>query len=85
MEFEKRVGQSPIPSSPSFFLSEKQINGIDILNKFGWKLAFIRRPLFSEVIPVVENTHENSIGVLGVDGILQIRNDLKIRKEPLYY
>ncbi len=80
MEIDKRIGQSPVPSSPSFFLNEKQLKGINILEKFGWELAFIRRPLFNEVTPVVRNINEHAIGVLGVDGFLKIKNDLKIRK-----
>ena len=83
MEFDKRIGTSPVPSSPSFFLNEKQLNGMKVLKEFGWELAFIRRPLFSDVIPVVKNMHEQATGVLGVDGILNLRNDLKMRELSL--
>ena len=81
MEIDQRTGQSPVPSSPAFFLNQKQINGMEVLEKFGWELAFIRRPLFSEVIPVVKNHQENAVGILGVDGILTISHQLKLRKE----
>lgn len=83
MEIDKRIGQSPIPSSPSFFLNQKQLNGIEVLKKFGWELAFIRRPLFCEITPVVRNIHEQAVGILGGDGILKINNEIKIRKANL--
>ncbi|MEN8179389.1 MAG: hypothetical protein ABFS39_12355 [Pseudomonadota bacterium] len=83
MEIDKRTGQSPIPSSPSFFLNNKQLNGMEVLKKFGWELTFIRRPLYSEVIPVVQNNQEQAIGVLGIDGVLKISDEIKIRGSNL--
>lgn len=83
MEIEQRTGQRPIPPSPTFFLNQKQINGIEVLKKFGWELAFIRRPLFSDILPIVKNAQENTVGVLGVDGILKISSELKLRKDTI--
>lgn len=79
MEIDKRTGQHPIPSSPAFFLNEKQLNGMEVLKKFGWELAFIRRPLYSEVVPVVMNDQEQAIGILDIDGILKINDEIKFR------
>lgn len=56
---------------------------MEVLKKFGWELTFIRRPLYSEVIPVVQNNQEQAIGVLGIDGVLKISDEIKIRGSNL--
>ncbi len=77
---EKRFGMGPVPKAPEYYLNEKQVTGMSILRKFGWKLVCIRRPSIDEVTTIFRNSHEDSVGVLGQDGILRINDDLKIRK-----
>lgn len=80
MDGEKRFGMGPVPTSPEFYVNEQQVNGMTILRKFGWKLVCIRRPSLDEILPIFRNSHENSVGILGTDGILRINNELRIRK-----
>lgn len=80
MDAERRIGKSSIPEKPAFFLNSQQIAGIRILRKFGWKLDFVRRPVFSDVTPVLRNIRDNSLGILEIDGILKISSDIKTRK-----
>ncbi len=77
---EKRFGMGPVPKAPEYYLNEKQVTGMSILRKFGWKLVCIRRPSIDEVTTIFRNSQEDSVGVLGQDGILRINDDLKIRK-----
>ena len=80
MQGEKRLGLGPVPKAPAAFINERQVNGMPILRKFGWKLVCVRRSALDEVTTILRNSHENLIGTLGEDGILRINNSLKIRK-----
>lgn len=77
---DKRLGMGPIPTSPEKFINEKQVDGLSILKKFGWKLVCIRRQTEGTCTTVMKNGHEQAIGVLGEDGILRINPDIQIRK-----
>lgn len=80
MAVEKRFGMEPIPKAPEYYINKRQINGIPILEKFGWKLVCIRRPSLTEIIPILCNRDEGLVGILGEDGILRISDTLKIRR-----
>ncbi|MCU7814896.1 MAG: hypothetical protein KZQ89_04750 [Candidatus Thiodiazotropha sp. (ex Lucinoma kastoroae)] len=82
MSDDKRLGLGPIPISPENYINEKQVDGMTILKKFGWKLVCVRRPTIGEAITLLKNSHEQSVGVLGEDGILRIQPDIRIR-QPL--
>ena len=79
MDVERRTGKGAIPAKLTFYMSEKQILSIQILRKFGWTLKFVRRPVFSNVTPVLTNIHDNTTGILMSDGILKISSDIKVR------
>ncbi|MCU7919477.1 MAG: hypothetical protein KZQ88_18070 [Candidatus Thiodiazotropha sp. (ex Dulcina madagascariensis)] len=80
MSAEKRLGMGPIPTSPEMYINEKQVDGMSILKKFGWKLVCIRRPQIGGVSTLLKHSHERGIGVLGVDGVLRIHPEIKIRQ-----
>ena len=80
---EKRLGLGPVPESPEVFINERQVNGMPILRKFGWKLVCIRRTSVNEATTILRNSRENLIGILGEDGILRINDSLKIRKTAI--
>ena len=80
MQGEKRFGMGPVPTSPQYYLNEKQVSGMSILRKFGWQLVCIRRPSIDEITTIFKNRQENSVGILGEDGILRVTHSLRIRK-----
>jgi hypothetical protein len=80
MREEKRFGMGPVPSLPKHYLNEKQVTGMGILRKFGWKLVCIRRPSIEDVHSIFINRREDALGVLGADGVLRIDRGIKIRK-----
>ncbi|MCU7877382.1 MAG: hypothetical protein KZQ84_11380 [Candidatus Thiodiazotropha sp. (ex Lucinoma borealis)] len=82
MSEEKRFGMNAIPATPELYINERQVDGMTILKKFGWKLVCVRRPTIGEAITLLKNSHEQSVGVLGEDGILRIQPDIRIR-QPL--
>jgi hypothetical protein len=79
MEGEKRFNMGPVPSRPEFYINETQVSGLSVLRKFGWKLVCIRRPSIDDITTILRNSYENSLGVLGKDGILRISENLKVR------
>lgn len=79
MEGEKRFNMGPVPSCPEIYVNKTQVCGMSVLRKFGWKLVCIRRPSVDNVTTILRNSLENSLGVLGEDGILRISKNLKVR------
>ncbi|PVV08527.1 MAG: hypothetical protein B6D77_11740 [gamma proteobacterium symbiont of Ctena orbiculata] len=70
----------PIPSEPKYYLNKEQVNGLEVLRKFGWRIVCVRRPTVFDTTTILLNKHTNKLGVLGSDGILRISNNLKIRE-----
>ncbi|MES9970036.1 MAG: hypothetical protein ABW092_08360 [Candidatus Thiodiazotropha sp.] len=78
---EKRIGMGPIPSEPKYYLNKEQVNGLEVLRKFGWRIVCVRRPTVFDTTTILLNKHTDKLGVLGSDGILRISNNLKIRED----
>lgn len=60
-------------------LNEDQKLALCELERFGWELRFIRRPLFQEAMPVVADGDRKSYSVLMPDGSLEDNPRIKIR------
>ncbi len=80
---DKRLGMGPVPKAPETFINERQVNGMPILRKFGWKLVCVRRSSINEVTTILRNSHEDRVGILGEDGVLRINDNLRIRKTAI--
>ena len=61
-------------------LNEEQRLALAELEKFGWELKFIRRPMFQEPIPVVFDSDRRSYAVLNSDGTLDDNPGFEIRR-----
>lgn len=51
-------------------LNEEQRTTLAELERFGWELKFIRRPLFQPLVPVVFDADRKTCAVLEIDGTL---------------
>lgn len=60
-------------------LNEDQLMTLCELERFGWELMFIRRPLFQDAIPVVIDGDRKTVSILRADGSLDDHPDLKLR------
>jgi hypothetical protein len=60
-------------------LNENQLMTLCDLERYGWELRFIRRPLFQEPIPVVIDGDRKSFSVIKPDGSLDDHPNLKLR------
>ncbi len=79
MDSEKRKGEKPIPDNLETTLNEAQLIALPTLERFGWELRFVRRPLFQEAVPVVCNADGTMVGVLEEDGRLNLQLAVEIR------
>jgi hypothetical protein len=60
-------------------LNQKQLSTLIECQYLGWKLKFIRRPLFLEPIPVIYNARFDQIGIMDPDGHINIDVEFEIR------
>ena len=83
MSDEKRKGDKPVPDDLKNYLNDAQFSELHKIEGFGWKLEFIRRPLFQETVVVVTDAGGGSIGILDEDGRLHLDPDIKTRDSGL--
>ena len=80
MDGEKRKGDKPVPDNASGMLNELQILALRRIEGFGWRLQFIRRPLFQNPLAVVVDGDGSKIGILEEDGQINMETDIQVRK-----
>jgi hypothetical protein len=61
-------------------LNQDQQIALAELEKYGWELKFVRRPMFQQPIPVVFDCDRKSYAVLLPDGTLDQNPGFDIRK-----
>lgn len=62
-------------------LNAAQVETLDGLERFGWALKFVRRPLFQASIPVVIDGSRRTYAVLEADGTLNEHPAFDIRSD----
>lgn len=77
---EKRKGEKAIPEDLEDVLNPDQLMTLRQIERFGWRLAFVRRPVFQQPIPVVLTGDNEKIGVLEEDGRLNMNPSITLRK-----
>lgn len=83
MDKEQRNRQQPIPDNLRQILNSKQRAALEMIQSLGWRLKFVRRPMFMEAQPVVYNAKFDQIGILDADGNIDLELELSIRtSEP---
>ena len=76
---DKRKGDKPVPDNLDEILNERQKYTLRQMEGFGWRLEFVRRPLFQETAAVVCNAEGNKIGTLEKDGKINLEPDITLR------
>jgi len=79
MDREKRKGDEPVPDNGMKLLNQLQIMILRQIEGYGWRLHFIRRPLFQEIVPVVIDADGKKLGILEEDGRLNTEPDIIVR------
>lgn len=75
----RRYRMQAIPDDIAQFLNANQARALKQLESFGYRLKFIRRPLFQTPVVVVENLDADRFGILDEDGQLDMNHGLIIR------
>lgn len=60
-------------------LNRLQLDALLECQYFGWRLKFIRRPLFQEPVPIIYNDTFDQIGIIDPDGRINVDMELEIR------
>ena len=76
---DRRHKQDPIPKNLDQVLNRLQKVAINQLQFLGWRLWFVRRPLFQPVVPVLVNITNNLTAVIGEDGSIDENHGLVFR------
>lgn len=80
MNVDKRKGDKPIPDNVKDYLNDAQLAELNTIERFGWNLKYIRRPLFQETVVVVMDPDGSSMGRLEDDGRLNLEPNIETRK-----
>jgi hypothetical protein len=81
---ERRKDKAAPRAALRNLLNEEQLMTLRDLERFGWELRFVRRPLFQDPIPVLVDGDRKSFSVLKFDGSLEDDpKDLKLRAAVL--
>jgi hypothetical protein len=70
---DNRKGRDPVPQELDTVLNNLQLQALEKIKRYGWKLKFVRRPLFQEVTPVISNQHDTQYAVLECDGDINLQ------------
>ena len=79
MTIERRHESNQVPARPDEILNELQLLTLKNMERFGWSLAFIRRPLFQEIVPVLRHCDSMKFGTIDTDGTLNAHPDIHFR------
>jgi hypothetical protein len=77
---ERRTGTSKSGRELRTELNDAQLETLSELERFGWQLKFVRRPLFQPSVPVVFDGDRKHYAVLERDGTLNEHPAFTIRE-----
>jgi hypothetical protein len=78
---DRRDKQAPVPDKLERFLNSLQISTIYYLEAIGWKLWFVRRPLFQPGMPVLLSPTGRATGIVEENGSLSTSHGLEFRPD----
>jgi hypothetical protein len=79
MALDSRRGDQPIPDNLHEVLNNLQLLALQKAEGFGWRLKFVRRPLFQEVVPVITDPSGGKLGILERNGEINMHPRTKFR------
>ena len=65
---EKRIKLKPIPENLAKMLNKPQMSTLLHAEAMGWSLWFVRRHLFTVVVPVMRDETSSSTAIIEADG-----------------
>ncbi len=79
MEGDRRNCHKPVTDGAETLLNESQLEALRQIQRFGWELQFIRRPLFQQPVAVVFCADGEKMGVLKEDGTVNMYPNMELR------
>lgn len=76
---DRRGAQKAVPIDLGRYLNECQLLALHSLESFGWRLWFVRRPLFIPAIVIVANPESTQHAQLEDDGSVNLKPPLQLR------
>lgn len=76
---ERRGKMPPIPPDFESLLNQEQRNALRNIENFGWRLAFVRRPMFEAPLLVVASPDQQRYATLESDGEVNMEPQLILR------
>lgn len=76
---ERRGNKAPVPPNLNSLLTAEQSLALRKVENFGWRLAFVRQPLFETPVAVVRSPDHQRFAVLEEDGDLNMNPTLTLR------
>ena len=76
---DKRNTKNPVPDDLKNILNHDQLMAYYSLERFGWYIKFIRRPLFQRPVCVLSNPEGTVLALLEKDGSLNENPDIPLR------
>lgn len=76
---DMRGTQAPVPPNLEYYLTEAQLASWRKLEREGWTLLFVRRPLFEPAMVVVQSPEQLQFASIEVDGLLEFEPPTLLR------
>ena len=76
---ERRDGNKAVPSDLKEYLTAEQMRAYRCMQGFGWRMYFVRRPLFQTPTAVMINDVGTRIGLLEMEGHLDMSPAVELR------
>jgi len=76
---EKRKGVKPIPDNPLGYLNEAQKFTYQRMIAVGWRIKFIRRPMYQSPVCIMTNSDETMLALIERNGFLNEKPDIPLR------
>ena len=76
---DRRVGKKAVPDELPDFLNDQQLLAYRGMERFGWYIKYIRRPLFQRQVCILSNPEGTVLAVLEDNGNINQQPDITIR------
>ena len=76
---DRREGKPAVPDDLERYLNKNQLNAYQSMTNSGWRMYFVRRPMFQHPMAVMINHEGTRIGVLEEEGHVDLNPSLELR------
>jgi len=78
---EKRTGEKAVPDNVEDYLNGMQQAILGTIEKYGWRLKFVRRSVSLPPVIVIEDKEGKELGVLEENGAINYESGIVIRAD----